>query len=382
MKPEGKRPPVEELSDLQWARVERGLWTRLDAEPALSEAMAPSAEGARAWARRRWRPLAIGGAMAMAAAVTLLLLLGDRGAEGELVGRGDPPARVMTSDSATTISFADVAIEVAPHSALLMSGSATRGATIVLERGRAGFRVAPREAHAPFVVVAGAAMVGVVGTTFEVARDGESITVGVQEGQVDVRYLGRVQRVVAGDQWSSSEASKALSAEKATLLDGGERATLSEGRDEEENQDAGAKGAESAAETREPAAPRPTGKRPAAGEAPGKPAPGKPEVDPPMAPVSEKRTSAPAAAEAAALAGEFAAAARLESSAPQEALRRYLELAKRDDRWGGNALYAAARLAFDVGERPRAAALARAYLRRFPAGLNAADAHALLDALP
>jgi hypothetical protein len=79
---------------------------------------------------------------------------------------------------------------------------------------------------------------------------------------------------------------------------------------------------------------------------------------------------------------QFRAAAALESSAPREALRRYLELSRRDDRLGSNALFAAARLAFDIGERERGAELARAYLRRFPSGLNAPDARALLRAAP
>jgi hypothetical protein len=84
-------------------------------------------------------------------------------------------------------------------------------------------------------------------------------------------------------------------------------------------------------------------------------------------------------AERAAQGRAFAEAARLESSNPKEALRRYLVVAKGSGRWGANALFAAARLAVDIGQRAQGQALARAYLRRFPDGMNVADARELLQ---
>jgi FecR protein len=359
VKDELSRPEIEELSDLQWARIERGLWQRMDVAPAESDA--PEAEpsrrvrGAPPW---RWRALALGTALA-AAAVLLFTLWPGRGGseddEGASTGvathdRTDEPSRVVTRDSATTVSFADAAIEVQPRSALLLSGSRERGATIVLERGRAGFHVAPRQAQRPFVVVAGDVMVRVVGTRFEVARMGEDVTVEVQEGVVDVRYLGQVHQVISGAQWRSPPVKAATAT--ATLIDAGDA------------------GDASAAAPRGPDAPgiaEPT-------RAPARPR--APREEPPAAPPT------PAPAETSTLAAEFAAAAALESSSPQQALSRYLALAKRGDRWGRNALFAAARLALDVGERARAGELARSYLRRFPDGPNAPDAQALLDSLP
>lgn len=362
MKDEGSRaeiPKVEELSDLQWARVERGLWQRMDAGPLAPADAAEAEEAARALSSRsggarRWRLVALGGALAAAAMLLFTLWPGGKGDDGRgglVAERSGEPARVVTRDSATTVSFADAAIEVNPNSALLMSGNAERGATIVLERGRAGFHVAPRLARQPFVVVAGNALVRVVGTRFEVSRHGEDVTVEVQEGVVDVRYLGQVHQVIAGGQWHSPP----VKAVQETLLDGG--------ADEAGGVDAGAP-----VVADEPRAPR---------DPATKPKPRLPKDEP-----AETLADAPTPAETSALSAEFAAAAKLESAAPQQALRRYLELSQRDDRWGRNALFAAARLALDLGDRDRAAQLARSYLRRFPEGPNAPDARALLDALP
>ncbi len=372
--------PVEELSDLQWARIERGMWQRLDAETAdaamraandagEADAARAALRGARHRAARR-RPwlIAASAGCALAAAAAIALVAWPRGAEPVATIGGEPrpgePARVVTRDSATTVSFADAAIEVQPHSAVLMSGSADRGATVVLESGRAGFHVAPRDHQRPFVVMAGHALVRVVGTRFEVARDGEAVSVQVKEGIVDVRFLGEVHQVTAGQEWHSQETSAPLVPVPVPVPAAAES--------EDAAVDAGLPA--------EPAKRRRTVKqREDEGRAEA-PAPAPPDED---ADKDEDRAQAAAAQAAArARAAEFTAAAKLESSAPQQAMKQYLELAKQNDRWAQNALYAAARLALDVGQRERAAALARAYLRRFPDGPNAADARALLEALP
>ncbi len=386
--------PVEELSDLQWARVERGLWQRLDAETA--EAAMDAARGAgdaeqaqaqRARRQRRaWQIAAIAGGLAAAAA--LALAVWPRGA-APLISLDEParegePARVVTSASATTVSFADAAIEVQPHSALLMSGSAERGATVVLESGRAGFHVAPREHRRPFVVMAGHAVVRVVGTRFEVARSGEVVSVKVREGIVDVRYLGELHQVIAGGEWHSQGASAPL---QAAPLDAG-------AVDGDDGSGAGDGSANGDANGERASEPRPAVKEPADDRAQRvreREAAAARERE--AAAARERETAAAREREAAAAraraeeltaarAAEFTAAAKLESSAPRQALERYLELAKQNDRWAQNALYAAARLALDVGQRARAAELAQAYLRRFPSGSNASDARALLEALP
>jgi TolA-binding protein len=384
VKEKARRPEVEELSDLEWARVERGLWQRMEAGDGARGEHERDVGADRVAAREGgWRrKAAFGGVVALAAAAMLVVWLGRRGAEPAST---EAPARVVTRASATTVSFADAAIEVAPDSALLMSGGVERGATIVLERGRAGFHVAPRRQSAAFTVVAGSAVVRVVGTRFEVAREGEAIEVVVREGEVDVRYLGQVHRVSAGSQWRSPE-SAAAAVQQEPLLDGG--AGSSEGasdepsaRDEASASDeaAAVQAAKKAERARERAR---VAKREAAEEEAAEEAAAEKKA-------AEKKAAEAAAADAKAKSRElaqraagFAAAAKLESGSPAEAIRRYLELAKLDDQWGRNALYAAARLALDVGDKDRAAALARSYLSRFPDGSNAPDARALLKALP
>lgn len=77
----------------------------------------------------------------------------------------------------------------------------------------------------------------------------------------------------------------------------------------------------------------------------------------------------------------FEAAAALESADPVAAIAAYRRLATGSGPWAANALYAAARLALDRGDRATASTLARDYLTRFPRGANAPDARALLDLL-
>ncbi len=349
-------PSVEELSDLQWARIERGLWAKLDAE-VVQVAPAPSLRVSSSW---RVRGLAVGGALALAAVAALVLFWRKPKGVEELA---EAPSRVMTRDSATTVSFADAAIEVSPQSAVLLSGGGERSAMVVLEAGRAGFRVAPRKR--PFLVVAGHATVRVVGTHFSVARDGEVVEVEVQEGEVAVQYLGHVHQVIGGQSWRSTEVKPVVQA--AVLKDGGAAP--------QESVEAPAPQVER---------PRPREPRPAV-PARREPVPPVQEEAPPVqeeAPPVQAPAPVPVAPEDGEARTAFAAATRLESAAPRDALRRYLSLAKRDDRWGANALYAAARLSLDIGEHAQAARLARAYLQRFPGGANAADARLLLEVNP
>ena len=77
----------------------------------------------------------------------------------------------------------------------------------------------------------------------------------------------------------------------------------------------------------------------------------------------------------------FERAAALEPTDPQAALVAYRSIAKGKGAWAGNALFAAGRLAAELGD-PSAKSLLEAYLERFPKGANAADAKRLLRELP
>lgn len=345
-------PPVEPLPDLTWARLERRLWQSLDA-PTVAAPVAPP----RA-ARWRW-PVVAATAIAAAAAVAILWPRGDdHGAQPSPLSMPTgtaTPARVTSAEAPTALTFGDADIQLAPHSALFLSGDDRRGVDLVLDHGRAHFEVAPRGTRAPFVVHVGAVRVTVIGTGFSVVRDGESAQVEVTHGIVEVVADGRRDRVAAGQVW-----------DHGLLRDG----TL-----------AAAPPAPPAPATFAPAIEAPIADRagPTVASAPARPpvAPSPPRVErtTPAAP-APPAVAAPLDPKAA-----FAAAAALETQAPDRALAAYLALADAAPAWADAALFAAARLAFDRGDHARATTLAERYLRRFPHGRNALDARALLERL-
>jgi hypothetical protein len=315
-------PPIEPLSDLSWVRVERAVFAELDA------AAAPVAEAA---VRRRW-PVLIAPLAAVAALVVWLVVRPAVPADGG----HERPARIVTADSATELSFGDAVVTAAPRSTLVMGGSAQGGVLIVVERGGATFEVAPRAGRPPFRVEAGDVSIRVVGTRFTVGRSAETATVHVIEGTVEIVARGRREFVSAGASWPPGPS----------------------------------------AEAPVPAAPPPP---PAVDMPPAvidpaepprkKPRPGNDDDD------DEAGTREPTSKE------QFEAAARLERTEPGAALTRYRTLARGTGPWAANALFAAGRLSFDRGDPDMARSLLDRYLRRFPGGANAADARALLDRL-
>jgi hypothetical protein len=322
------RPPIEPLSDVAWARIERGVWGELDAAPA------PDVTRDRRWAVRPvW--LAVGGALVAAAAIAAVVVMRhpvDRVAS-------DGPSRVTTGDGPSDLTFGDARVSVAPRSAVLLTGSAEAGAVILIERGAASFEVAPRADRPPFVVHAGAVTVRVIGTRFSVARDGDNARVAVDEGVVMVVAPGVHVMLRAGEHWPSALASAPVIHVPSAL-------------------------ASAPPSTAPPSTPPPI------------PAP----IPPPLAPtVPSRRPVAPTALDPA---RAFAAAAALEAADPRAALAGYRALARGTGPWAANALYAAGRLAVDRGDATAARADLTAYLRRFPTGPNAADARGLLAHLP
>ncbi|MBA3396545.1 MAG: FecR domain-containing protein [Deltaproteobacteria bacterium] len=179
-------PEVEAFSDLSWARVERGLWARLDGAAPVMIADRPS---------RRWWWIAAP-ALAAAAVAAVVVSTGDQHAPAV----ADNPTRVVSSTAPSSISFGDAHITLDADSAVVMSSDGTSNA--MLERGGAWFAIAKRSGH-PFVVVAGDTIVRVVGTRFRVARSEELATVEVQHGLVEITFQGTTVRVGPGQSWSS-----------------------------------------------------------------------------------------------------------------------------------------------------------------------------------
>ena len=187
--PTDVRPPVDPLSDLSWARIERELWTRVDDAP----------RAAPAPARRR---TAIGIGLGLAAAAALVFVLVRRPDEAPAVVIDDAPSRVVSGDSPSAISFADAHVELAAQTAVVLARQADHP-TALVERGAAWFAVAPRGDRPPFVVLAGDTTVRVIGTRFRVARDGERADVEVEHGLVQVEFRGTRVQVGAHQHWSS-----------------------------------------------------------------------------------------------------------------------------------------------------------------------------------
>ena len=373
-------PPVEPLSDVAWSRIERGLWSRLDAAPAA----APVAE--RHARPRRWLWIAAPAfAAAAAAAVIVVVGTGDH-------PQGDSPARLVSGAAPTSLSYGDVHVTLDADSAVVMDHS--KGA--LLERGAAWFAVAPRGERSAFVVTAGDTHVRVIGTRFRVARHGEEAAVQVEHGTVEVQFRGATTRVGAGEEWTSK---------RPTAVGAVRVAAAAEPAPAEIEPAPAAPEPGPAAESDAPgaaAAPHAPG-APATSRAPGATtpprAPGSATAPVPAEPpASEVRTEpapapapVPAPAPAPTRAGDRPAAdldaakyhrlEQLEVRDPKAAIDGYLELARTSPRWAEPALFAAARLAADRRE-PRAKRLIDIYLTRFPNGANVDDARKLLDHSP
>ncbi len=319
-------PPVEPLSDLAWSRIERGLWSRMDAVPPAEQPTRP----------RRWMWIAAPALAAAAAAVVLVLgLRGD-------APPAEAPARLVSGAAPTSLSYGDVHVTLDADSAAVMER--TKGA--VLERGAAWFTVAPRRERAAFVVTAGDTVVRVIGTKFRVARSGEEAAVQVEHGIVEVLFRGATTRVGAGEEWTSRAPTRVTPIRVA----------------------------EAEIELLPEAAP------------PAPPAPPAPAADPDPPVQVDRRVSgsrtppvtAPAPARRDPDAAKYHRLEQLEVRNPKAAIDGYLELSRGTSRWAERALFAAARLAADR-KQPRARALLEIYLTRFPSGANVDDARTLLD---
>ena len=314
---EPERPPVEPLTDIAWSRVERGVWTELDAAPIHARPPA---------SRRWWLALPVV-AVAAVAAVVVIVRSPDHPAQA--------PTRVTSGASASTVALGDAHISLDPQSAIVMDADAS---SVLVERGAAWFAVEPRGTRPPFIVTAGDARVRVVGTRFRVARSAEQIDVMVDHGTVEVGFHGELVRVTNNQRWSSTAPHDVVDGQIAEISTPDVVAP--------------------------PPAPTPA-PAPIVTERPA-PAPAITTRPSHVAPPVEDRDGQ-----------RYTALTRLEASDPTAAMKGYLALSKGSGRWAEVSLFAAARLASDRHD-PRATSLLQIYLRRFPGGANVADARQLL----
>jgi ferric-dicitrate binding protein FerR (iron transport regulator) len=190
-------PPVDNLSDVAWARVERNVFSRM--EGTVTGAVV-AREVKREGSRSNWVWLAV---PAAAAAAFGLAFFSMNGGGGTPAGE---PSRVVASDSPTTVSFGDAHVTLQAQSAVLMEQNAAKP-TALLEHGTAVFAVAPRGEQAPFTVLAGDTSARTTNATFTVTRKGERADVAVERGSVEIRYRGRDLKVAANQTWTSERPS-------------------------------------------------------------------------------------------------------------------------------------------------------------------------------
>lgn len=333
-------PQIEPLTDAAWSRIERGVWSRIDTAVRIPAA-AP---------RRRW----IGAAPLVLAAAVAIALIAVRAPRDAGIRE---PSRVVSGSSPSSISFGDIHVELDAETAVVMVDDGGQPVASV-ERGAAWFTVAPRGDRPAVLVRAGDATIRVIGTRFRVARAGERVAVAVEHGTVRVAFHGRSQQIVANQRWSS-DAPDELAAPATT---GSAAAAPPD-----------ATGTSDAPTTSDPADTHSAAVR----DPPRRRAPGAPAAAP--APGPSVRPAPPTASDDVDR-DEYDRLAALEAAAPGAALAGYLQLARSAGPWAGPALFAAGRLAADRGE-PSAIELLDRYLRRFPAGANAADARALRQRL-
>jgi hypothetical protein len=184
------KPSVDKLPEVAWARVERDVFARLDAERAVEQTPARAPFGLRWW----WFALPM---VASVIALVLVLRGHDIGQPVEVEW-----SRVVAGAAPSTVTFDDADITLDADSAVVMQREPTKP-TVWLERVAAWFSVAPRSGRAPFIVLAGETVVRVVGTRFRVARSGERTDVAVEHGTVEIQFRGQLIAVTGGETWST-----------------------------------------------------------------------------------------------------------------------------------------------------------------------------------
>ena len=319
--------PIEPLSEAAFARVEAAVFAELDAK-----VRAPT-RGARAGSRRL--SMALVAAVALALGAALALVFGSLAPAPRRVSDSTlASTRVTASEAATDTVLGDVAIRLERGASLVAVRDGASGSLVLLERGVAHFAVPPR-AFRPFVVQAGDVTVEVVGTRFEVSRSEAAVRVHTTEGIVRVVAGDRTTLLRAGATWNSAGSSPPA----APLIDGGPEA------------------------------------------APGATVRGDSEPPAPANPAARASTTVSRPRSSADERERFELASRLEVTDAAAALRIYASLVAHGGRWGETALYAQARLEFELGHRETTVRLLERYLREHPQGTNANDVQTLLARL-
>lgn len=256
-----RQAPIEPLSYQAWQRVETAVFARLDDGVVMPMPVSPHHSYAAPRTRRplRWHwAVSMGLSVAAAAAASVVHVAYSRSTApfdsdvpalpARLAAAPDdlavalprapvaptaveaplaalpavPPAaatatahdglHVTTGRETRSIAVGDCRFTLSERTELVARGNDQDGWSVDLTRGRVEFDVAPRLNRPPFIIHSGDVQVRVVGTLFDVRRQGPSTEVRVQRGVVEVEHGGQTTRLGPGDFWHGGVVSGATRA--------------------------------------------------------------------------------------------------------------------------------------------------------------------------
>jgi ferric-dicitrate binding protein FerR (iron transport regulator) len=190
-------PPVEPLSDVGWARVERNLFSRV--EGTVTNAVAARDIQPSSRARNTWVWMAVPAAAAAAFALAFFSMNGASGPQTD-----GEHSRIVAGASPSTVTFGDAHVTLEANTAVIMDHAGDKP-TAVLEDGVATFAVPSRAT--PLTVLAGDTVARTSHATFTVTRHGERADVAVTTGTVEIRFRGHDVKLAADQSWSSDRPS-------------------------------------------------------------------------------------------------------------------------------------------------------------------------------
>jgi hypothetical protein len=377
----GSKIPVEPLSEARVTRIGRALFEQLDRNECVDVPLPGGPVRAGRWRR-------LGFASGMTAVILGCLGIGFAALRHGGVDASSPPARIMTGVADSHVVVGNSWLDVAPESAVVVSGDDEHGVLVVLDRGSVTCDVAPRAGRPPFVIRAGITLVRVVGTRLTVTRSGDSARVEVTHGTVEVSAEGQTALVHDGESWpgEAGESGNSQAGADAATIHGGAHLDPAGFAQLGASSASGARVGVVRDEV-PVASVSPTGSAPRAFASPSiraRPPAEPPNIEAPGSRVPAAPSEAPAPVAAAAAPTPqalFEEAAAREGHDPSGAAAIYRRLSAGDGPWAMNALFAEASLEQARGNVGEARRLLEAYVARYPRGRNAGDARAMLARL-
>lgn len=193
-------PPVDAMSDVAWARVERNVLTRN--QGTITNAVGSKEMRGSTSSRSNWVWLAVPIAAAAAFALAFFSMNGPS-TPTPTSGGSDEPSRIVAGDAPSSVTFGDTHLTLEAHTAVVMDQNAAKP-TAILENGAALFTI-PTRGDRQLTVVAGDTLVRTGNAQFRVARDGELAQVHVDSGTVRITFRGHDVTVGPHHGWSAQK---------------------------------------------------------------------------------------------------------------------------------------------------------------------------------